>query len=77
MKTDTYTFSTRVAGVRRGYTQECDWRDALGGAEPLRVAVIDGPMDAPEWLPAGSTRAARGSCIPEQSRMFPRESTAV
>ncbi len=77
MKTDTYTLRTRVAMVRYGFTQQCDWRDALGGAEPLRVAVIDGPIDAPEWLPAGSTYPARGSCTPEQSRMFPRESTAV
>ena len=72
MKNETYTLCTRVATVRFGFTQECDWRDALGGAEPLRVAVIDGPIDAPDWLPAGSTRAARGSCTPAQSRMSAR-----
>jgi hypothetical protein len=48
---------TRFAQVRYGYT-ECDtYRDALGGAEPLRCFVTDGPLDAPGWMPAGSTEA--------------------
>lgn len=52
----TYSNMTRTALVRAGYT-ECDtYRDALGGAEPLRCFVTDGPLDAPGWMPAGSTR---------------------
>lgn len=50
------TTLTRVTPcVRTGFTEQCVWRDALGGAEPLRVAVTDGPLDAPEHGPAGST----------------------
>ena len=51
------TTQTRIAMVRNGFTEQCEWREALGGAEPLRVAVTDGPLDAPEHGPAGSTRA--------------------
>ena len=47
---------TRYALVRRGFTEECLWREALGGNEPLRVSVTDGPMDAPNWISAGSVR---------------------
>ena len=47
---------TQYASVRRGFN-ECDmWREALGGAEPLRVAVCCGPLDAPEHMPAGSSK---------------------
>lgn len=50
------TALTRVTPcVRTGFTERCIWRDALGGAEPLRVAVTDGPLDAPQHSPAGST----------------------
>lgn len=48
------TALTRFASVRRGFTEESIWRDALGGPEPLRVHVIDGPLDAPEYMPCGS-----------------------
>ena len=40
--------------VREGYTDDCVWRAALGPAEPLRpFAMLGGPLDAPEWIPAG------------------------
>lgn len=45
---------TRFISVRHGFTEQCVWRPALGGYEPLRVAVTDGPLDAPDWMPAGS-----------------------
>lgn len=48
---------TRRAQVRYGFTEQDTYRDALGGAEPLHVFVTDGPLDAPGWMPAGSTRA--------------------
>lgn len=50
--------------VRTGFTEQCIWRDALGGAEPLRVAVTDGPLDAPQHGPAGSTQAVMRIGIP-------------
>lgn len=43
--------------VRTGFSEQCIWRDALGEFEPLRVAVTDGPLDAPEHGPAGSSHA--------------------
>ena len=50
------TALTRVTPcVRTGFAEQCIWRDTLGGAEPLRVAVTDGPLDAPQHSPAGST----------------------
>ena len=52
----TFTSHTRAAMVRPGFTEEDIYRDALGPWEPLRVAVICGPLDAPEWMPSGSTR---------------------
>jgi hypothetical protein len=54
-----YTSQTRLAHVRRGFTEEDVWRDALGNAEPLRVFVTDGALDAPEHLPAGSMRSMK------------------
>lgn len=53
-----YSTLTRTAHVRRGFTEEDVYREALGGAEPLRVFVIDGPIDAPAHIPAGSTGSA-------------------
>lgn len=53
---------TRYAQARRGFAEEDIWRDALGGPEPLRVFVTDGPIDAPDWIPAGSTRRAGSRC---------------
>ena len=49
---------TRYASVRHGFTQYDEWHAALqdwrrGVNVPLRVAVTDGPLDAPEWMPAG------------------------
>ena len=44
--------------ARDGFTDQDVWRAALGDAEPLRpFASTDGPIDAPEWLPAGAMRA--------------------
>lgn len=48
---------TRYAQVRAPFTEEGTYRDALGRAEPLRVFVADGPLDAPEWMPAGAMRS--------------------
>jgi hypothetical protein len=52
---------TRYAQARRGFSEECDWRDALGEREPLRVFVTSGPLDAPEWMPAGSMAKGRAA----------------
>ena len=43
--------------VRRGFTEENVWREALGGAEPLLCFVTYGPLDAPDNMPAGSHRS--------------------
>jgi hypothetical protein len=51
----TYSNLTRRAQVRNGFTEECVWRPALGDAEPLHIFITDGPLDAPTWMPAGST----------------------
>ena len=52
-----FSNTTRFAQVRRGFTEECVYRDALGRTEPLRCFVVDGPLDAPAFLSAGSTRS--------------------
>jgi hypothetical protein len=46
---------TRVAIVGRGFSEECVWRMGLGEKAPLHVAVTEGPLDAPMWMPAGSS----------------------
>jgi hypothetical protein len=46
---------TRAAHVRRGFSEECEWRAALGERAPLHVFVTSGPIDAPDYIPAGST----------------------
>jgi hypothetical protein len=67
-----FSNQTRFASVRCAFSEEATWREALGGAEPLRVFVIDGPIDAPMYLPAGYMRAGlqRGFAVnlerPEQ-----------
>jgi hypothetical protein len=44
--------------VRREFSDEAVWRDALGNGEPLYVhSCTDTPPDAPEYLAAGSTLA--------------------
>lgn len=50
-------FSTpRRALVRRGYSEDDDWRSALP-REPLHMFVtVGGPLDAPEVMPAGSMK---------------------
>ena len=50
------TSSGRVQ-VRRGFTEESIWREALGGSEALLCFVTYGPLDAPEQMPAGSMRS--------------------
>lgn len=62
-----YTRMTRCASVRRGFAEVDVWGDALqrnGVNVPVRVAVIDGPMDAPEIMPAGGmySNSKRGPC---------------
>lgn len=44
---------TRRVLVRQDYAEESIYRRALP-REPLFVFVIDGPIDAPDWMPAGS-----------------------
>ena len=43
--------------VRKEFTQEAIWRDALGNSEPLltHADYVD-CLDAPHWIPAGSTK---------------------
>jgi hypothetical protein len=43
--------------VRYGFRDQDVWREALGGAEPLFVFSIDGPLDAPDQMGAGGMRA--------------------
>lgn len=55
-----YTQHTQTAQVRPGFREEDIWRDALGGPESLHVFVVEGPMDAREWMPAGAMRSSKG-----------------
>ena len=42
--------------VRRGFTEQDTWRDALGLYEPLLAFADKLPtLDAPEYLPSGHT----------------------
>jgi len=43
--------------VREGFREEDIWRDSLGPSEPLLCfAMLGGPLDAPDVLPAGGMR---------------------
>lgn len=49
----------KVTLVRREFTEEADWREALP-REPLHVhSAYTGSMDAPEMSPAGGMRSTR------------------
>lgn len=52
-----FSDQTKFASVRCAFSEEATWREAVGGAEPLRVFVVDGPMDAPMHIPAGYMKA--------------------
>lgn len=53
MKTlDTKGASHRI-GVRRCFSEESIWREALGPCEPLLVAATYGCLDATNWIPTG------------------------
>lgn len=57
-----YTELTRYASVRGAFSELGTWAPVLqdwrrGVNVPLRVAVIEGPLDAPEWMPAGSMQS--------------------
>lgn len=43
--------------VRYGFSDENIWRDALGNTAQLFVCSIDGPLDAPEHMPAGAMKS--------------------
>ena len=48
-----------VIPVRDGFSEQDVWRAALGPFEPLHVVSHKcDALDAPQWLPAGATRAA-------------------
>jgi hypothetical protein len=59
----TFSGLTRYASVRTHYSEESIWRDAMGGAEPLRVFVCDGPLDAPAHIPTGAHSGSAGRGI--------------
>jgi hypothetical protein len=63
----TYTRMTRTAMVLCSHSEESTYRDAMGGAEPLRVFVVDGPIDAPEWHPAGGMRSSKNGPIARET----------
>ena len=52
-----YTTMTRRAVVRTPFAEDGVWRESLGGSVPLFVFVTDGPIDAPDWMPAGSMKS--------------------
>lgn len=40
--------------VRREFSEEAVWREALGNREPLLVfSVQSEALDAPDWIPTG------------------------
>ena len=46
--------------VRRGFSEQDTWRDALGPQEPLHVfSILGQTLDAPELLPAGALRSTQ------------------
>ena len=53
-----YTDMTRVALVQCAYSEQAVWRTPDNGREWLRPFVTDGPLDAPSWMPSGSTGRA-------------------
>lgn len=48
----------RTAAVRYGFTEFDTWHEVLPGV-PLRCFVAWGSLDAPDVMPAGSTRAIK------------------
>lgn len=58
----THTTYTNPHGVlvRKGFTEQDVWRDALGQFEPLLVfATPENQMDAPTYSPAGAMESSR------------------
>lgn len=47
------------AVVRHDFAECATYRPALPGCVPLFALSIDGPLDAPENMPAGSMRASK------------------
>jgi hypothetical protein len=56
--------AARRVNVRKDYSAESVWRSVL--SEPLHVASIDGPLDAPDNMPAGAMRST-ASATPQQA----------
>lgn len=46
--------SYHVLSLRPEFSEESTWRSALGDSAPLLVCADWGPIDAPQFLPAGS-----------------------
>lgn len=57
MQTVEATILTRCALVRCSYSQDADWREALGYGARLRPFVtFECGIDAPDYLPTGSAK---------------------
>lgn len=55
--------------VRAAFSEEAVWRKALGPAEPLLIFAAYGPLDAPEYVPAGAMVSRQlGPCAALVSR---------
>lgn len=53
-------YKPHPVSVRQEFSDESIWRDALGAAEPLFVfSALEPHLDAPEIMPAGSTRSTK------------------
>lgn len=59
-------YEERIESAILGNLDE-DWFEALDGRD-LRIAGA-GCLDAPDWLPAGSTRRETG-CVSEKDRLY-------
>jgi len=48
---------TKRITLKKEFSQESTWRDALGESEPLLIfSDWTDCLDAPDWIPAGATK---------------------
>ena len=58
--------------VRKDYSEETVWREALGNSEPLLVySAMEATLDAPDFIASGSTVA--DSYVTAMARKVSRE----
>ena len=65
-----YTALTRRALVRWQYSDDATLRQAMGNAEELLAFACSGPIDAPEFVPAGGSQSSKHGPMQQYASRF-------